>query len=642
MSTPAPSPESPAAARTATEKIAVLDCGAQYTKVIDRRVRELKVETEIFPLDVDPARLEDFSGIIISGGPGSVYEADAPKPHPDLFSLQMPILGICYGMQLINRSFGGMVQSGETKEYGETVIDVKPDTLLFKDLDPKQQVLMSHGDRVETLAPGFEVIGESHGIVAAIANREKRVYGVQFHPEVELTEHGTAILRNFLYEACKVSGTFTLEDRLEQTVEEIRKTVGDREVFVLVSGGVDSSVTAALLLKALGPEKVFAVHIDSGFMRHEESDLVCEALKAIGLKHLRRINAEQDFLNAVTEMEGEMEGKTVGPLKTETDPEAKRRIIGDVFYRLISRAMEEAEINLDEAFIAQGTLRPDLIESGNRGISTAAHKIKTHHNDVPVIQQHRDRGLIIEPNRDLHKDEVRRIGQMLGLPTELVIRQPFPGPGLAIRVLCTDQPFITENFDATNQALRQKAKKNGFDGLLLPVKSVGVQGDGRSYSYLAVLSGEDYGNWRQLKDLAREIPNELHAINRVAVVVNGKQLPERWERVTPTTLLPETTQKLRDLDHIVTEAFKRDGLFEGISQLLTVLVPVDTTGGNGHSIAIRAVVTSDYMTARPAALGSEIPLAFIRKLGQELGSKPGVDLVMYDVTSKPPATVEWE
>ncbi len=634
---------------TDLEKIAILDCGAQYTKVIDRRVREMNVETEIFPLDVEPQRLKhNFAGIIISGGPNSVYEENAPKCHPELFKLGLPTFGICYGMQLINLSFGGTVQSGTTREYGETVIQIQEDSPLFNGLKKDQQVLMSHGDHVGTLAPGFSEIGVSinqsqdqHDIIAAMANPQAKVYGVQFHPEVELTQNGTDMLKNFLYEVCGVSGSFQLKDRIHTAIEEIQETVGNKDVFVLVSGGVDSSVTAALLVKALGSERVYAVHIDSGFMRHKESDGVCEALKAIGLKNLRRINAADDFFNGYSEVDG----KTIGPLKTLTDPEEKRRVIGDVFYKMIQKAMADADFDLDKAFIAQGTLRPDLIESGNRSVSETAHKIKTHHNDVPIVQEHREKGLIIEPNKDWHKDEVREVGRQLGLSEDLVSRQPFPGPGLAIRTLCINEPYIKERFESIQKALQEKTQAQGYDSLLLPVKSVGVQGDGRSYSYLALLAPktpEQLKDWDQLKSLARDIPNQLHDINRVAVVLDGKALPEQCNSITPTTLLPETIKKLQKLDYQVTTAFKSAGIHDDISQLLTVLVPVDTTGKNGHSVAIRAVVTSDYMTARPASLGTEIPLDVIQKLANTLSAESDVDRIMYDITSKPPATVEWE
>ncbi|WP_373531587.1 glutamine-hydrolyzing GMP synthase [Vampirovibrio sp.] len=634
---------------TPLEKIALLDCGAQYTKVIDRRVRELNVATEIFPVDVKAADLgSGFAGIILSGGPNSVYEADAPQCDPAIFEMGLPVLGICYGMQLMNRNFGGSVLPSPTKEYGETEITVQPSCLLFDGLESAQHVLMSHGDSVGEPAQGFEVVGHSisthqHGVVAAIQNASKRFYGVQFHPEVDLSVHGGKMLENFLYKACGLTGAFDLSHRLEDTLENIRATVGPKNVFVLVSGGVDSSVTAALLVKALPAEQVFAVHIDSGMMRAQESDLVCEALKAIGLRHLERIDAEAVFLNATTDIDG----RTVGPLSQTTEPEAKRRIIGDVFYHLITEAIRKSGLNLDDTFIAQGTLRPDLIESGNREISSQAHTIKTHHNDVPLIQEQRKKGLIIEPNRDWHKDEVRKVGRMLGLPEALVMRHPFPGPGLGIRVLCVEKPYLTDDYACVNAELQELAEAEGFEAVLVPVQSVGVQGDSRSYRYLAAIKGNlQKADWSQIRALAQKIPNRIHAINRVALLLNDKPMPKQLKTVTPTWLNPVTIEKLRVLDAIVTERFKAEGIHDAISQLFTVLLPVDSEAGGDrparHSAVIRAVITSDYMTARPAALGSEIPISFIRNLAEELSVQPNVDWVLYDITSKPPATVEWE
>ncbi|MCE3235583.1 MAG: glutamine amidotransferase [Vampirovibrio sp.] len=561
------------------EKIALLDCGAQYTKVIDRRVRELNVDTEIFPVDINANELKkDFAGIILSGGPNSVYEAGAPQCDPGIFELGIPVLGICYGMQLMNRTFGGTVLPSPTKEYGETEITVEPGCLLFDGLTADQHVLMSHGDSVGEPAPGFRVVGKSvsthhHEVVAAIQNSDARLYGVQFHPEVELSVNGGKMLENFLYKICGLSGSHVLGDRLEESLEAIRQQVGDKNVFVLVSGGVDSSVTAALLVKALKPEQVFAVHIDSGMMRHQESDLVCEALKAIGLKHMERVDAEETFLNATTEIDG----KVVGPLCKIHDPEAKRRIIGDVFYHLVTDAIRRSGLNLNETFIAQGTLRPDLIESGNRDISSQAHTIKTHHNDVPLIQEQRKKGLIIEPNRDWHKDEVRKVGRMLGLPEELVMRHPFPGPGLAIRVICAEQPYLTENYYETNHQLKALAEEANMEAVLLPVQSVGVQGDSRSYRYVAALKGNlNQLTWSEIRTLAQKIPNRLHAVNRVALLLNDKPLPESVHQITPTLLNPVSLEKLRVLDHIVTEGFRNEGLHDQISQLFTVLIPVDT------------------------------------------------------------------
>ncbi|MBX2861077.1 MAG: glutamine-hydrolyzing GMP synthase [Vampirovibrio sp.] len=626
-----------------TDKIAILDCGAQYTKVIDRRIRELNVATEIFPVEVTAEKLKNgFSGIIVSGGPNSVYEPNAPQCQSEIFDLGLPVLGICYGMQLINLQFGGTVQAGTTKEYGETDIQLQTESPLFTGVDKETPVLMSHGDRVETVAEGFKVIGTSNSIIAAMADDIRKVYGVQFHPEVELTRQGIQMLSNFLFNVCNLTGNFALEDRLETAVQEIQTQVGDQNVFVLVSGGVDSTVTAALLLKALKPDQVFAVHVDSGFMRHNESNLVCDALKALGLKHLRRIDAEDTFLNATTNFDG----NTVGPLNAITDPEHKRRIIGDVFFHLVNDAMAHADLDLSQAFLAQGTLRPDLIESGNRSISATAHKIKTHHNDVPLIQEKREQGRIVEPNRDWHKDEVRKVGALLGLPAELVDRQPFPGPGLAIRLLCATESYCPPDFSELNQAVKNYVENHGFTATLLPIRSVGVQGDARSYSY-AVAIATNLNAWddsvrKTAQQLAREIPNKFHTINRVVLTLNRQELPENITSITPTHLTPDATQKLRHTDNIVTEAFRKAGLHQDISQLLTVLIPIDTQNKGGHSLVLRGVITSDFMTARPMFPDLEVPLPFLRNLATELSQSPGIDLVMIDLTGKPPATVEWE
>ncbi len=652
------------------ERVALLDCGAQYTKVIDRRVREMNVDTAIFPVSVSADTLRgEFSGIILSGGPNSVYDADAPQCDPAIFELGIPVFGICYGMQLMNRHFGGTVLPSPTKEYGETVITVETDCLLFDGLGASQPVLMSHGDSVGEPAPGFRVSAisaDTHhkSVVAGIENRAAGFYGVQFHPEVELSVNGGTMLENFLYKICKLTGAHVLDNRLDAALDEIRTQVGDKNVFVLVSGGVDSSVTAALLVKALKPEQVFAVHIDSGMMRHEESDLVCNALQAIGLRHLERVNAEQTFLNATTEIDTPGGGKlTIGPLCAETDPERKRRIIGDVFYHLVTDAISRSGLDLTQTFIAQGTLRPDLIESGNKDVSSTAHTIKTHHNDVPLIQAQREKGLIIEPNRDWHKDEVRKVGRMLGLPEALVMRHPFPGPGLAIRTLCADQPFFTDAYEQINNDLQALSREIGFQALLLPVQSVGVQGDSRTYSYVAALKG-DWQNmpWTEIRELARKIPNRIHQINRVALLLNDQPLPNQLQTITPTHLNPESLAKLRAVDYQVTDAFTQQGLYSHISQLFTLMLPVGASP-TAHSFVIRAVVTNDYMTARPAALitkaddvlsdvtdsgatsvnkVSGIPADFIFALANRIAEAPDIDWVLYDITGKPPATVEWE
>ena len=630
------------------ERVAILDCGAQYTKVIDRRVRGLNVESIILPVDSSANTLKhlQLSGIILSGGPGSVYDAASPQCDPAIFELGVPVLGICYGMQLMAHHNGGTVKQTQQREYGETIIDVDSECVVFQGLDPAQRVLMSHGDSVIELPKGFKQVATSEGgIIAAIADTERQLYGFQFHPEVELSEHGLTMLQQFLMGACRLTGAFKLENRLDDIIAELQQTIGQNPVAVLVSGGVDSSVVAALLLKALGPEQVYAVHVDTGLMRHEESDLVCDALQAVGLKHLKRLDASEQFLNA----KGELDGRAIGPLVTETDPEAKRRLIGDTFFHLIDAEMKALFTDLEsqsgQVFLAQGTLRPDLIESGNAGISHGAQKIKTHHNDVPLIQEQRQKGLVVEPNKDLHKDEVRQLGRLLGLPEPLVVRQPFPGPGLGVRVLCATEPFGLAAYTEQNQALKALASEYDLNATLLPVRTVGVQGDGRTYSYLAAIQADDAltaEGYARVERAAREIPNRLASVNRLVLHLAGDPLPEVLKGITPTTLTDDAITQLRTADHRVTQAMTDAGCLSAISQLLSVLIPLDATSQGRRSIGVRAVVTSDFMTARAARLGEVIPFDTLQALADELATQTDCAHVFYDVTGKPPATVEWE
>jgi GMP synthase (glutamine-hydrolysing) len=639
------------------EPIAILDCGAQYTKVIDRRLRQMNVESMIYPIDVQASVLQDagIKGIILSGGPHSVYDAGSPQCDGAIFDLNVPVLGICYGMQLMTQHFGGIVESCSRKEYGETEISVDTASPLFKGLSTTQHVLMSHGDSVTQLGEGFVAIAESVSeeagktvnVHAGIVHQSKPFYGVQFHPEVELSTEGTAMLERFLFDICHLSGSFKLADRLETMLAELKAQVQNRPVFVLVSGGVDSSVVAAALIKALPSEQVYAVHINTGLMRQDESDLVCDALQAIGLTHLKRLDAQDFFLDFTTLDDA---GRTIGPLKDATDPEEKRRLIGDAFFRLIDAEMkatlEEAGVNADDVLLAQGTLRPDLIESGNKDVSKTAQKIKTHHNDVPLIQAQRDKGLIVEPNRDLHKDEVRQVGRLLGLPEALVIRQPFPGPGLGVRMLCANTAYGLDAYDSLNADLQRVASEFKLQAVLLPVRTVGVQGDGRSYSYVAAIEAEDFDNihgFKAVRHAARELTNRLPLINRIALnIAPSRALATSIKTITPTTLTPEAIAQLQDWDAHVTTYTLAHADFNAISQLLAVMLPVAVDEVGSRSLAVRAVVTSDFMTARPALVGQELPEGFLSGLGSHLQGLNGVGHVFYDVTSKPPATVEWE
>ncbi len=613
------------------DSVAILDCGGQYTKVIDRRIRELSVNTEIFPISVPIHRLKGFRGLILSGGPASVWSDKKLSYDGALFDLGIPVLGICYGMHLINEHFGGKVRPGVREEYGETDISVDTSCLLFRGLGKAQRVLMSHGDSVQVLAKGFDRAAVSADITAAICDKKRNIYGVQFHPEVDLTAAGKRMMENFVRDICRLKGNYILEDRIQNAVEKIRKDVGDRKVLVLVSGGVDSMVSTALLLRALEPERVYAIHVDHGFMRKDESDRICEKIRRLGLNHLSRIDAEEIFLNETVRGND----RILGPIAKVLDPEEKREIIGNLFIRVVYEEAERLNLDLKNTCIAQGTLRPDLIESGNPDVSSYAHRIKTHHNDVDVVRQARAEGRIIETNWDWHKDEVRTVARKLGIPEAIAGRQPFPGPGLAVRYICYGD---TVHVDPEQQGrLQTLCSEYRCEGRVLPIRTVGVQGDCRSYRFLAMIFGKAMNeDWQKITRIGTELTGQLDYINRAAYLLNREELPQD---LTPHRLIINRTglSLLREVDSLVREALDRPP----VSQVFAVLLPLGEEGR--YSIAIRTFITNDYMTGRPAVIGTDIETGVVRQLVERIEKRfEEIEYILYDITGKPPATVEWE
>ncbi len=499
------------------EFILIIDFGGQYNQLIARRVREANVYCEIvsYKDGLEKAKEKKPTGIIFTGGPASVYAEDAPSISKEIFELNIPILGICYGGQLMAHVFGGKVNRADTREYGKVKLDIRPNKNIFKNIKNQSVCWMSHTDFIEKLPEGFEVTASTESCpVAAMENREKKLYAVQFHPEVEHTPFGKDFLQNFIYEICGCSGSWTMENFVEKTIEEIKEKVGDKKVLCGLSGGVDSSVAAVLVHKAIG-DQLTCIFVDHGLLRKNEGDEVEEFFGKKFNMNLIRVNAQDRFLNR---------------LKGITDPETKRKIIGEEFIRVFE---EEASKLGKVDFLLQGTIYPDVIESG----TDEAAVIKSHHNVGGLPEDMTFK--LIEPLRQLFKDEVRRAGEELGMPEELVWRQPFPGPGLAIRVLgeVTEEKLkIVRDSDAI---LREEIKNAGLDRdiwqyfTVLPgISSVGVMGDERTYAHAvgirAVTSTDGMtSDWARipydvLEKISNRIVNEVDNVNRILYDVTSK------------------------------------------------------------------------------------------------------------------------
>jgi GMP synthase (glutamine-hydrolysing) len=509
-----------------TEKILVLDFGGQYNQLIARRVRDNNVFAEIKPYTtpIEEIKKENYKGIIFTGGPNSVYDMSSPHYDKEILELGVPVLGICYGCQLICYMKGGRVETAVTSEYGKIDVKVdKKDSLLFKNI-PDSVVWMSHTDYISEPPAGFEITSHSADCpCASMENADDKLYAVQFHPEVTHTEYGNELLKNFIFKICGCTGEWKMEGFIEKTVEALRAQIGNKKVVLGLSGGVDSSVAAALLSKAVGSQ-LTCVFVDQGLMRKDEGDFVENTFTRLFDMKFVRVNCGDEFISR---------------LKGFTEPEDKRKIIGTEFYKVFwNKVREEA----DGGFFAQGTIYPDCIESGKGD----ADKIKTHHNKVKMPEDIKFDG-IIEPLSDLFKDEVRRVGELLGIPKELVWRQPFPGPGLGVRII-----------------------------------------------------GE---------------------------------------------ITKEKIRVLQEADAVFRDEIKKSGIENELSQYFAVLPDIRTVGVMGdhrtydHLIAIRAVTTDDFMTADFARIPYDVLARVSSRIINEVDN---VNRVVYDITSKPPGTVEWE
>ncbi len=618
-------------------KVAVLDAGSQFGGLIDRNVRELGLRTVLLPLETPAEELVKYEAIIISGGPKSVEDKDAHFCDPKLFTLDIPILGICYGMQLMAKMRGGRVGPSHLRQDGPQLTSTEGASNLFEGLSGQQKVLMSHGDSVHDLPEGFRIVATSGQLTAAIEDPVRRHYGVQFHPEVFQTENGPDIFRNFLFNISELTPDYTAEDQEKEALNYIQETVGEKDVVVLVSGGVDSAVLAALVAKSIKKDKVHAFHVDTGFMRARESQDVIEALAQAGIV-VNLLDMAEMFYNATTTIDG----VETPPLSAVTDPQMKRKIIGDTFMKVNTGILKQRALG-EDTVLAQGSLRPDLIESGSLLASSKADTIKTHHNDTEEVRKLRALGRVVEPLQQLYKDQVRVLGRRLGLPPHIVDRHPFPGPGGAIRILCAESAFKMPDHNQLQASLDEFLQAEGYreyKAHLLPVRTVGVQGDGRSYKYLVGLEGKP--DWVRLYELAATIPDHNHAANRVSYIF-GEPMDRTSLNITPTHLTKDVMEQWRRADAVVTQVLREHDLMDNISQMPVILLPLNFGKAGARGVALRPFVSPDFMTGIAARPGNEIPEVAIQEMvNRILKSVPNISRVLLDLSSKPPGTTEWE
>ncbi|MDH5753137.1 MAG: glutamine-hydrolyzing GMP synthase [Deltaproteobacteria bacterium] len=596
--------------------IAVVDFGGQYAHLIAKRIRHHGVYTRVVSPVISEQEIADARGIILSGGPASVFGEAAVPFNKAIAELNVPLLGLCYGHQLLALLNGGRVRSFDHGEYGKTGLELlQTEHPLMRGVSPVSEVWMSHGDTVESPPPGFGVLGRTALCpVAAMAHESRPVYGLQFHPEVSDSRQGDLMLGNFV-EITGAARGWNMQSYLEEVMDECRTQVDSRNVLMFLSGGVDSTVAFALLTRALGAERVKGLLIDNGFMRKDEVRQILERYARLGLGEVDCLEASEEFLQAVAGL---------------SDPQEKRKAVGETFLRVRETYLASLSLDPQQWLLGQGTLYPDIIESGG---SDHAAVIKFHHNRVERIEEMIAAGHVVEPLKELYKDEVRALGEALELPEELVWRHPFPGPGLSINVLCAGGDEHFPELEPAGAALHGLLEDSPYEGAVLQVRSVGVQGDSRTYTPPAVVYGPR--DWDLLEELSIRITNNLRAVNRVVTLLAPETLPElRLRRAFCTR---DRLDLLREADHLATRALEEGGLMRVVFQLLVILLPL-SADGRGDSLVLRPVISEDVMTARFAPLPWEV----VNPLAEKLLALSGVDAVFFDVTHKPPATFGWE
>jgi GMP synthase (glutamine-hydrolysing) len=612
----------PMSTRPRHDRIAVIDFGGQYAHLIATKIRRLHVLAEIRQPEEPLEAFQPYQGIVISGSPALASAGDEADWNRNVLDLDIPILGFCFGHQEIANHYGGRVEHCQ-REYGPARLRVTHPSPVFADMPRESTVWMSHGDTVVSLGPGFQEIGlsfvpgdESPHRNAAIADEQRKRYGFQFHPEVDDTEHGEKMLENFVLRVCRCAPTWTMDRYVDEQLVEIRKAAGETGVFLLASGGVDSTVCARLIAEALGPRKLHLLHVDNGLMRKDESRNVMRSLERLKVStNLHFVDATDDFLAA---------------LRGLVEPEAKRKVIGQTYVDVFDR--EAARLELRAMLLGQGTIYPDTIETGG---TKRADVIKTHHNRVPIIRQLIGQGRVVEPIKELYKTEVRELGATLRIPDDMLWRHPFPGPGLGIRLLCSDgdPPPAWDTAPRANATIGEILGPAGLSATVLPVRSVGVKADLRSYEMPVLLWGA--APFDRLLELAARLFKLVPGLNRAVLDLTGRGA--RTVRPSPATVTRERLDLLREADALVMGTLERSGLLRAIWQCPTVAVPLEVDGRRGEFVIVRPVHSERAMTAKPA----ELPEPVLRELRKIL-DLPGVVGLGLDLTTKPPGTIEWE
>ena len=610
------------------ERIVVVDFGGQYAHLIATKVRRMKVYAEIVQPE-DPLEVyEGVSGVILSGSPALSSLGEDSDYNAGIQDLDVPILGFCFGHQELAKRYGGTIVHGG-REWGKVSLHLCREHPLFEGVPDASTVFMSHFDSVVALGPDFEELGysvsgpegEEHRF-AAIGSDRLRRYGFQYHPEVDDTIFGEQMISNFLFKICGCQGQWTMARYVDQQLEALRARIGDDSVFLLASGGVDSTVAAKLIAAAVGPERMHLLHVDNGLMRKGESRKVLEMFEDLGLAtNLHFIDASDEFLAA---------------LKGLVEPERKRLAIGDTFIEVFER--EAGRYGIADHLLGQGTIYPDTIETGG---TKRADTIKTHHNRVQVIEDMIAAGRVVEPLSELYKVEVRELGERLGIEHSALWRHPFPGPGLGVRLLCSDGVDDGKAKALTPRVAALAAEK-GLQALVLPIRSVGVKADLRSYEHPVLLCGD--ADWETFLELSSRLLADVDGINR-CVWRLGAGLPRSVSLCAATTTR-ERLDVLRDADALVMEGLVRHGIYDRIWQCPTAMAPLSFDDGipgvdpasRNEVVILRPVHSARAMTATPAPL----PEALRHELAASIGALPGVSGLVFDLSSKPPGTIEWE